>query len=591
MPAPLVPAQLQLHDGVPYSEAFGDVYHSIGGGPAQARFVFLQGNEVEKRWAGRGRFVILETGFGLGLNFLATLQAWRGQPGRLHYVAVEKHPFSLQDLRTLHARYPEFSKEASELHSIWPSLVPGGHRAELQGGKVVLTVFFADIAIVRDLRLSADAFYLDGFAPAKNPDMWSPALMRSLSRLAAPGATAATWSVAAPVRHALEAAGWDVEKHQGFSGKREMLSARVRNGKEFPKRDRRATVIGAGLAGAAICERLCSRGWEVTLHERHAEPAMEASGNHAGAFHPVATPDDSLFARLTRAGFLYALPQWKKYAGLRWDACGALQLAREDREEDSQKKAAAGQPAEYLQYVEREAASRHAGVPLAAGGLWFPQGGWIQPRSLVRSQLEACGDGLKVFYSDEKHEIGKDELVILANSSDAVKLHPVPHLRLRRVRGQLTYIPEDRIEPPRVVVLRGGMLLPPVEGLCVAGASFDIDDDDPLPRESSHAGNLERLRRIIPVEGDFSSLEGRVAFRSVAPDRLPVVGKIADNVYGAFAYGSRGLVWAALAAELLASELEGEPLPLEGKLADALSPQRFARRALRRGAGSPGSPA
>jgi tRNA 5-methylaminomethyl-2-thiouridine biosynthesis bifunctional protein len=180
-------------------------------------------------------------------------------------------------------------------------------------------------------------------------------------------------------------------------------------------------------------------------------------------------------------------------------------------------------------------------------------------------------------------------LVILANSSEALKLHPVPHLRLRRVRGQLTYVPEDRIEPPHVVVLRGGMLLPPVEGLCVVGATFDLEDEDPSVRSESHDSNLERLRQIVPQDVKIENPDGRVAFRSVAPDRLPAVGKIADGVYGAFAYGSRGLVWAALAAELLASELEGEPLPLEGKLADALSPQRFARRALRRAGGSPGS--
>jgi tRNA 5-methylaminomethyl-2-thiouridine biosynthesis bifunctional protein len=465
-------------------------------------------------------------------------------------------------------------------------LVPGGHRAELDGGRVVLTVFFSDVSVVRDLRLKADAFYLDGFAPAKNPDMWSPALMRSLSRLAAPGATAATWSVAAPVRHALEVTGWEVEKRQGFGHKKEMLSARcVRRLEEPVRPQRKATVVGAGLAGAAVCERLCARGWEVTLHERHAEPAAEASGNHAGAFHPVATPDDSVFARLTRAGFLYSLKNWSSLENVHWDACGALQLAREHKEEDSQTRAAVGQPADYVQYVDREEASRHAGVPLAAGGLWFPQGGWIQPRSLVRAQLAACGSRLRTVFSSEKKSIEGDELVILANSSEALKLHPVPHLRLRRVRGQLTYVPEDRIEAPHVVVLRGGMLLPPVEGLCVVGATFDLEDEDPSLRSESHDSNLERLRQIVPQDVKIENPDGRVAFRSVAPDRLPAVGKLADNVYGAFAYGSRGLVWAALAAELLASELEGEPLPLEGKLVDALDPGRFARRMIRRQGG------
>jgi tRNA 5-methylaminomethyl-2-thiouridine biosynthesis bifunctional protein len=585
MPPAVEPATLSFKEGTPYSEAFGDVYHSAHGGPEQARFVFLNGNQIPHRWAGRERFVILETGFGFGLNFLATWRAFRGQPGKLHYVAIEKHPYSLQDLRTLHARYPEFEDLAARLHAHWPPLVPGGHRAELEPN-VVLTLFFADVSVARDLRLQADAFYLDGFAPAKNPDMWTPALMRSLARLAAPGATAATWSVAGTVRHALEATGWQVEKQKGFGDKKEMLVARYSRAREEPVRpQRKATVVGAGLAGAAVCERLCSRGWEVTLYEKHAEPAAEASGNHAGAFHPVATPDDSVFARLTRAGFLCSVSQWKKYEGLRWDACGALQLSRDEKEEASQKKAAAGQPQDYVQYVDRDEASRHAGVPVAAGGLWFPQGGWIQPRSLVEAQLAACEGSLKRIFSHEKKKIDDDAQVILANSAEAPKLHPVPHLRLRRVRGQITYLPEDRFEPPHAVVLRGGMVLPPVDGLCVVGASFDIDDEDPAPRAESQEGNLERLEGILSLRLKSEPYENRVAFRAVTPDRLPAVGKLADGVYGAFAYGSRGLVWAALAAEILASALEGEPLPVEGKLADALDPLRFARRMMRRQGG------
>jgi tRNA 5-methylaminomethyl-2-thiouridine biosynthesis bifunctional protein len=121
-----------------------------------------------------------------------------------------------------------------------------------------------------------------------------------------------------------------------------------------------------------------------------------------------------------------------------------------------------------------------------------------------------------------------------------------------------------------------------VDGVCVVGASYDIDDGDASPREDSHAGNLGRLAEILLQEIKGISFEGRVAFRAATRDRLPVVGHVAENVYGAFAYGSRGLVWAALAAEIIASGLEAEPLPVEGALADALSPSRFARRALRR---------
>jgi tRNA 5-methylaminomethyl-2-thiouridine biosynthesis bifunctional protein len=586
----LVPARLAFQEGTPYSEAFDDVYHSAAGGPAQAEHVFLKGNSLPHRWASRERFVILETGFGFGLNFLVTWQAWRRDRARcerLHYVAIEKHPFALDDLRVLHEKYPEVQKEASELHSRWPMLVPGGHRLEFDEAKVVLTLFFADIKLARELRLVVDAFYLDGFAPAKNPDMWSAQVMRSLSRLAAPGATAATWSVAASVRGSLETAGFAVEKRAGFGHKKEMLVARnVRTDREVSySRNKKAAVIGAGLAGAAVCERLCARGWELDLYERHPAPAQEASGNHAGTFHPIVTPDDSVFARTTRAGFLYSLSYWKTFSEIRWDPCGVLQLARDAKEEASQRASigALALPPDYAQYVTRDEASAHAGVPVAAPGLWFPQAGWIKPESLVRAQLEACGNRLTTFFGKTISVLPDSPVVILANSSEAPKLHAVPELRLRKVRGQVTHVPAEAIDAPRVVVLRGGMVLPPVEGVCVVGASYDIDDDDPSPRAESDAGNLERVERILATKVKISRFENRVGFRSVTPDRLPVVGKLDEGVYGAFAYGSRGLIWAALAAELIAAELEGEPLPIEGKLADAMHPQRFARRAGSRG--------
>jgi tRNA 5-methylaminomethyl-2-thiouridine biosynthesis bifunctional protein len=582
MPAPLEPARLAFKDGVPYSEAFGDVYHSAAGGPGQAEQVFLKGNGLPQRWAGRRRFVVLETGFGAGLNFLVTWQAWRRDPRRcerLHFVSVEKHPFTLQDAKEFHSSYPDLHDEAAALHARWPLLVPGAQRLELENGRVILTLFFSDVKILRDLRLAADAVYLDGFSPGRNPDMWSPALMRSVSRLCAAEATVATWSVAAPVREALERTGFAVEKRPGYGHKREMLVARSARGKSVSSFERRAVVVGAGLAGAAVCERLCARGWEVELHERHAEPAQEASGNHAGTFHPLATPDDSVMARLTRASCLYSLHRWSFLENLRWDPCGVLQLARTAKEESSQQRAVAGWPADYAQYVTREEAARHAGVPVPAGGLWFPQSGWVQPQSMVRAQLAACGSLLKKNFGKEIETLPHAPIVILANSAEAPKLQPVPHLRLRRVRGQLSYVPAERLEPPHVVVLRGGMVLPPVDGVCVVGASYDIDDEDPAPREDSHAGNLARLEQVLSQKIERIALAGRVAWRSVTPDRLPVVGKIAEGVYGAFAYGSRGLVWAALAAELVACELEGEPLPIEGALADALSPARFARRA------------
>jgi tRNA 5-methylaminomethyl-2-thiouridine biosynthesis bifunctional protein len=633
MPGPLVPARLAFAaNGTPYSAEYRDVYHSAEGGPAQARHVFLAGNGLPLRWQGRRSFTILETGFGFGLNFLATWEAWRSDAQRcerLHFVSIEKHPFTRHDLGLLHARYPEFAAQAAELHAAWPMLVPAVHRLEFESGRVVLTLVLGEAQkALRDLRLTANAIYLDGFAPTKNAEMWTPAVMKSIARLCAGDATAATWSTATGVREALQQAGFEVEKRPGFARKREMLRARidarrVRTRTESPS-GRSAIVIGAGIAGAAVCERLCARGWAVTLLERQPERAKDDA--QAGVFHPIVTPDDSLFARMTRAGFLHAILRWRALEALRhepvWDECGVLQLARHAGEADAQQAALAAMapPPEYAQYVTREEASAHAGLPVAAEGLWFPTSGWMKPASLINAQLAAAGSRLETRFGCEVARIGFEsgawsafdsadrqlaqaQVVVLANAADAVRLAPSSAIRIRRVRGQLTFLPEDKIVAPKVAVLRGGFVLPAIHGASSAGATYDFDDDDPVPRASSHEGNLERLGRILPgsaSEIDPAALEGFVGFRAVSPDRLPLIGALADEdaetpknpqlstlsrqpgLYGAFAYGSRGLLWAGLGGELLASLIEGEPLPLEARLADAVDPARFVLRAMRR---------
>ena len=217
-------------DGTPVSEIYGDIYHSASGGHAQAQHVFLAGNGLPGRWQGRERFVILETGFGLGLNFLATWLAWQNDPHRcreLHFVSLEKHPFAAADLAQLHAPWPDLALLAQELRRYWPPLLAGEHRIELAQGRVVLRLVFGDaLDALSKLAAAVDAFYLDGFSPARNPEMWSLALCRALADRAVPGASLATWSVAGSVRQALSAARFAVEKRPGFASKRQMLVGR-----------------------------------------------------------------------------------------------------------------------------------------------------------------------------------------------------------------------------------------------------------------------------------------------------------------------------------------------------------------------------
>src|SRR5574340_1268869 len=265
----IVPASLEFRDGVPYSAAYGDIYHSADGGAGQAQHVFLQGCGLPERWAGHASFAVLETGFGTGLNFLTTWGAWRDDPQRpmrLHFLSVEKHPFRTDDLARLHAQWPQFAALSAELLANWPVLTPGFHRIALDGGRVQLTLMLGDAAdCLPQIVAEVDAFYLDGFAPDRNADLWQLGLFEALARLARPGATAANYTVSAAVRQALAQAGFACEKRAGYGRKRHCLAARFEGGagRGESAPPRRVAVVGAGVAGAATAHALAQRGIEV----------------------------------------------------------------------------------------------------------------------------------------------------------------------------------------------------------------------------------------------------------------------------------------------------------------------------------------
>jgi tRNA 5-methylaminomethyl-2-thiouridine biosynthesis bifunctional protein len=627
---PLTPARLTYSEaGIPWSEQYGDLYHSAEGGPGQARHVFLRGSRLPERWQERDRFAILETGFGTGLNFLATWATWRADPRacrRLHYIAVEKHPFAAADLAALHQAWPEFADLASELRAAWPTLVPGYHRLEFAGGRLVLTLLLGDAApLLAKLRAAVDAFYLDGFAPDRNPHLWSPELLGRLGQMANRGASLATWSVALPVRGHLQAAGFRCDPSPGYGRKKEMLMGRFVLDRPTPAPvERRAIVLGAGVAGATACERLAGRGWQVTLIDRQAGPAMEASGNLAGIVMPLIARDDSIAARLSRACYLHGLRFWQRpesgAAGARLAACGVMQFARSDEQETAMRQTV-GQldlPPEFLRYLDRDQATAWLGHAAPTGGWLFPQGGWANPPSLCRAALTLAGDRVETLFGrnvaaleqsgndwrvfdDAGACLAEAPVLALANGVDAVRFEQAARLPIQRVRGQVTLVPEGRLPTLRAALCRDGYAAPAVDGRHAVGASYDLDPD-PEPRTQCDLDNMGRLSGLLPgVELDPTGFGSRVGFRPVPPDRLPLAGALPDwnhlpdatsaqlrdlprqaGLYGLLGYASRGLVWANLLAETLASQLDGEPLPMEADLLDAVDPARFALRAIRK---------
>ena len=611
---PIQPAQATFDaSGILRSAQFDDVYASSHGALSQARHVFLGGNDLPARWRNCSRFTVVETGFGAGLNFLATWQAMRDEAPagmRLHFVSVDKHPFTRADLTRIHDRHPEMSGLSSALQSRYPALLPGFHRLHFDGGRVTLTLLFGEaLTMLRQLRARVDAFYLDGFAPAKNPDLWSGEIFSELARLANPEATFATYTVAAAVCNGLTQAGFTIAKRPGFASKREMLCGRI--GTAAPAApepgDRRAVVIGAGLAGTSCAQRLAAKGWQVQVLERHEAPAREASGNPAGLVRPVFSPDWNTHSRFTSAAFLYAC---RHEADLLADGHGSvrgeggvLQFARNAERFGKQQQLVETfeLPKELVEILTQAQAQERAGVPVAGPASYFPDAFWANPASMCRGNLASLAGAVDCRYGQEvsavrrigerweilgagQQVLASAAVVVLANAHAAQRFSQAAALPLRAVRGQVSLMRSRAERPLRIAVCGDGYVTPAIDGMHCFGASFNEDMPDTGVRAEDHLTNLRRLDSMLPGFAEHAAPEtlgARVAFRAMSRDRLPVLGGIPLNesahsgLFACLALGSRGMTWAALAAEVVASAISGDPMPVEGDLLAALGPGRF----------------
>ncbi len=627
---PVEPAHIHFGSepgAVPRAPLYDDVYHPRIGALAQARHVFLQGNGLPQRWQGRPRFVIVETGFGLGNNFLATWDAWRADASRcatLCFVSVERHPPSLADLQRAHAG-SALPQLARALIQAWPPLTPNLHVLDFEQGRVQLLLALGDVAaLLPQLRTAADAVFLDGFAPARNPDMWQPRVLKALGRLAAPGATLATWSVARELRAGLLTAGFQPELAQGIGGKREITVARWaprHAGGAAPRAlpsaalpdARSAVVVGAGLAGAAVAQALARAGLAVTVVERRAAPAQEASGNPAGIFHGTVNADDGPYARLFRAAALHARSVYGPAA-----AAGLLRI------EDTPAGLATmqalvqrqGLPAGYVQALDARQASALAGVPLPAPAWFYPAGGWLNPAAWVQQALAEPGisftggtlavslrrDGDSwCLHGIEGQLIASAPIVVLANAAGA---GPLLAQRiswpLRHTRGQVTWLPGPH--PLQMAVAGDGYALPLPNGLLCGATREDGEPGAGEVRAADHEHNLQRLRRLTGLQAPSEPAlwQGRTAWRLHSDDRLPIAGALPLSVmpggqrldqarllprerglFALTALGARGLTLAPLLGRLVAAQATGLPWPLEQDLADALDPARWWVRAAR----------
>jgi tRNA 5-methylaminomethyl-2-thiouridine biosynthesis bifunctional protein len=493
--------------------------------------------------------------------------------------------------------------------------------------------------VTPQLVLGADAIFLDGFAPDRNPQMWEPPLLCALARLARRECRLATWTTARAVCDTLAQAGFELEFAPGFGHKRRMLLGRY--APRYPRRrhdppstfagERSALVIGAGLAGASCAQALASRGWSVTVLDG-APPAQGASALPWGLMHPHFAADDNRLARLTRAGSLCTARTLARVApgGVHagrpaWQAPGVFQRASDRVEAERWHAAieAQGMPSAWVRWLDAESAAGRLGMAPAEAGLWWPTAMVASPACLVAALLDhprirvvpsavdtlRAEDGAWVVSARVGGPLASASVAIVSSALDAPRLLQAAWLPVRAVGGHVTFIESPSLRALRAGLGGDGTVLHAPDGTLAVGSTYEAADSDApvlLDERSAARSNLARLQRLLAQPVAANVVGSFAGVRCAARDRLPYVGQVADEaaaaagatalrgahfddlprrprLYAAFALGSRGLTFAPLAGELIAAAIEGEPLPIERDLAGALDPARVLLHRLRRG--------
>jgi tRNA 5-methylaminomethyl-2-thiouridine biosynthesis bifunctional protein len=613
------------------ASAFGDVYFSRDGGLAEADAVFLAGTGLPDRWQNRDRFALCELGFGTGLNVLALWRAWkktRIPHAQLHISSIESFPLARDDAARVLLSFSEVSELAEQLLARWPVRAYAPQRLWFPEDGLSLTLFTGDAeTVLSGMTGSFDAWLLDGFAPARNPSMWSPSLFQDIARLSAPDARAATFTVAGGVRRGLEAAGFEVEKKPGFGKKRERLEAVWKGGAAAVSRSlyphggsnpKRVAVLGAGIAGASVAQALARRGIEVVVLEAARELGAGASGNPGGLVMPRLDRGGAL-SEVYLASYLHAVATYEAMGLL--EACGVEQRAADGGEEAL---------ADLLNDppLPNDWFSR-----LPNGAALHARAGLVRPLAVIRRMLERAtlicespvqrldreGDGW-IARAPDGRALLKADAVILACGAALGTFEAASFLPIALSYGQIEW---GKGAAPAHALTRGSYVAPFNDGV-LFGATFDrygssasrrqgpeLAGETPVVHDA-RARNLAALRDLAPdIAATIAeaTLQSRTSERATTPDRAPIAGLLpnaeswlaqyADLAYGraittdlpppahAGVYvigglGARGLTLAPLLGEVLASEMCNEPGMLSQLARDAIHPARFLHRALKR---------
>lgn len=561
----------------PRSAQFDDVYFSAHDGAEETKHVFLDGNNLPGRWQGKDRFTIAETGFGTGLNFL---MAWElfdktaDEGAFLDFVSIEKYPLSANEIRDGLSGWAErLSPYLDKMLAQYPMRVPGFHRMVFDG-RVALTLIFDDvITALPEVMAHVDAWFLDGFSPAKNPDMWSEDVFSNMARLSHAGTTFSTFTSAGFVKRGLMEAGFSVEKKKGFAKKREMLTGAFASDKKRPvySRQKKVLIHGAGLAGCSAAYALRQYGFESVIYDPSGI-ANGASGNSLGLINPrftaFRTPESDFYT----AGFAQTVRIFQMMDNIDYNRCGSIHLVND---EDKQKRFSRtnqnwGWHEDHMKYVSADEATDVAGISISTDALYLPDSGQVNVAKLCHTYAK----DIPILSSLPEDQ--NDYVHIYALGAGFTKDPRFDHLPIHTVRGQITEIlATEQSQKIKTNICYGGYLSCVRNGHHVVGSTFQkwLSHTDILPEDDTD--NLAKLSAQIPSLTGFSVVGGRASLRVASKDRFPVVGELGPEGLVCLAHGSHGIVSSIASAHLMADILRTGVRSLGKSTVKNLSPQRF----------------
>ena len=564
----------------PVSQQFDDVYFSNQDGLLEAEYVFLQGNQLWQRWQDcqNSDFVIAETGFGTGLNFFATVQLFhqflqqfpQNKLKRLFFLSFEKYPLEKQALAQIHQLYPQFNSLSEQLIQNWHPSISGCQRIHFSA--ITLDVWFGDVAqqlpaLGDYMQHKVDAWFLDGFAPSKNPEMWQQSLYDNMALFSQSNATFATFTAASAVRKGLQQAGFKVEKRKGFGKKRECIAGqldiyiedKIQTPWYLPQAASQredVAIVGGGIASLFTALSLMERGSKVTIYCEDEAPALNASGNQQGAIYPQLSDDDHRNIRFYIHAFYYGLQriaQLEKQVTFAHQLCGVALCAYNQRSALKINKITAFHWPQELYYpLEAQQLEKKVGLPLNCAGAFIPLGGWLAPRQFVQNtfaflqqrglemktkqqimHLEQQAEGWLLY--NQQQQLFQHSVVVLANGHQLTQFAQTQELPLYPVRGQVSHIPtSENLSQLKTVLCYDGYLTPVDNDKaqhCI-GASHKRDHSERDFSEAEQQENQTKIQQNIAQKWtqdvDTSGNEGRVGVRCSVRDRIPVLGNVSN---------------------------------------------------------------